>query len=101
MARMSRATDPKGLEMKEKSTDRRLGYRLSEVSGMSGIGLRTIQRRVAEGDLVAHRCGGIILVFEDDLNDWLSSFERVKPTAAASSTSTEFEDAAERLDGAA
>lgn len=90
--------------MREKSTDRRLGYRLSEVSDLSGIGLRTIQRRVAEGSLVAHRCGGIILVFEEDLTAWLSSFERVKPTASEAETnadSMEFEDAGERLDGAA
>ncbi|OCB56201.1 hypothetical protein A5722_15045 [Mycobacterium vulneris] len=90
--------------MKERSTGRRLGYRLSEVSDLSGIGLRTIQRRVAEGDLVAHRTGSIVVVFENDLNDWLSSFERVKPTATETETaqdSMEFEDAGEHLDGAA
>lgn len=90
--------------MKEKSTGRRLGYRLSEVSDLSGIGLRTIQRRVAEGDLVAHRTGSIVVVFEDDLTAWLNSFEQVKPTAADVETapnSTEFEDAVEHLDGAA
>lgn len=90
--------------MARKSTGRRLGYRLSEVSDLSGIGLRTIQRRVAEGDLVAHRCGGIILVFEDDLTAWLNSFERVKPTATEAEpapNSMEFDVSAERLDGAA
>ncbi len=71
---------------------------------MSGIGLRTVQRRVAEGALVAHRTGAIVVVFQEDLDEWLTSFERVKPTAAEAETapnSTEFEDTAERLDGAA
>lgn len=60
----------------------RVGYRLSEVSAMTGMGLRTIQRRVAEGELVAHRCGGVVLVFQEDLDNWLATFERVGGDAA-------------------
>ncbi|MGV0675722.1 helix-turn-helix domain-containing protein [Mycolicibacterium fortuitum] len=90
--------------MTGKTSRDRVSYRLNEVSGRTGIGLRTIQRRVAEGDLVAHRTGSIVVVFEDDLNDWLSSFERVKPATAEAETapnSMEFVDTTERLDGAA
>lgn len=60
----------------------RVGYRLSELSAMTGMGLRTIQRRVAEGELVAHRCGGVVLVFQEDLDSWLATFERVGGDAA-------------------
>ncbi|MBN7371110.1 helix-turn-helix domain-containing protein [Mycobacteroides abscessus] len=72
---------------------------------MSGIGLRTVQRRVAEGQLVAHRTGSIVVVFQEDLDEWLSGFERVKPAAAdvetdSVSVSMEF-DTPTRLDGAA
>lgn len=59
-----------------------MGYRLTEVSSMTGMGLRTIQRRVAEGELVAHRCGSVVLVFQEDLDNWLSTFERIGGDAA-------------------
>ncbi|WP_207544434.1 helix-turn-helix domain-containing protein [Mycolicibacterium fortuitum] len=82
-----------------------MSYRLSEVACMSGIGLRTVQRRVAEGALVAHRTGAIVVVFQEDLDEWLNGFERVKSTQLAeletAPNSMEFEGAAERLDGAA
>lgn len=58
---------------------RRVGYRLSEVAQMSGLGLRTVQRKVAEGDLVAHRCGKVVIVFPADLDAWLATFETVVP----------------------
>jgi len=57
----------------------RVGYRLSEVAAMSGLGLRTVQRRVADGDLVAHRCGKAVIVFPEDLTAWLATFETVVP----------------------
>ncbi len=81
-----------------------MSYRLNEVARMSGIGLRTVQRRVAEGQLVAHRTGSIVVVFQEDLDEWLSGFERVKPAAADVETapnSMEFGASAECLDGAA
>ncbi|PVA67800.1 DNA-binding protein [Mycobacteroides abscessus] len=105
MARTSSATEPKGLEVTGKTSRSRVSYRLSEVACMSGIGLRTVQRRVAEGQLVAHRTGSIVVVFQEDLDEWLSGFERVKPAAAdvetdSVSVSMEF-DTPTRLDGAA
>lgn len=63
-------------------SENRVGYRLSELSAMTGMGLRTIQRRVAEGELVAHRCGKVVVVFQEDLDSWLATFERVGGDAA-------------------
>ncbi len=77
------AHEPKGVGMAGVTPNtRRVGYRLSEVAEMSGLGLRTVQRRVAEGDLIAHRCGKAVLVFPDDLTAWLNTFETVVPGGA-------------------
>lgn len=74
------AHEPKGVGMAGVTpSTRRVGYRLNEVAEMSGLGLRTVQRRVAEGDLIAHRCGKVVLVFPDDLDAWLEAFETVVP----------------------
>lgn len=49
---------------------------------MEGVGLRTVERAVASGALVAHRCGKVVLVFEADLLAWEQSFVQVKGGAA-------------------
>ncbi|WP_283615073.1 helix-turn-helix domain-containing protein, partial [Mycolicibacterium poriferae] len=60
----------------------RRGYRLREIAGAYGIGLRTVQRAVADGELVAHRCGKVVLVTPADLAAWESTFQRVGGGAA-------------------
>ncbi|GAA4403518.1 helix-turn-helix domain-containing protein [Tsukamurella soli] len=57
--------------------DRRVGYRAREVAAMSGVGLRTVQRKIADGTLVAHRCGAAVLVYPEDLREWLDGLPRV------------------------
>lgn len=60
----------------------RRGWRLREVATAYGIGLRTVERAVASGALVAHRCGKVVLVFDADLKSWERSFVQVKGGAA-------------------
>ncbi|WP_062894964.1 helix-turn-helix domain-containing protein [Mycobacterium avium] len=60
---------------------RKLGYRLGEVSDATGLGLRTVQRKVANGEIVAHRCGKVVLVYEEDLRAFLDSLPTVRPAA--------------------
>lgn len=69
--------------MKQTNLLRRMGYRASEVAEVTGISLRTIQRRIADGTLVAHRCGGVVLVYPQDLQAWLDSMPTVVDGAAA------------------
>lgn len=69
--------------MKQTTLLRRMGYRASEVAEVTGISLRTIQRRIADGTLVAHRCGGVVLVYPEDLDAWLGSLPTVVDRAAA------------------
>lgn len=69
--------------MKQNNIVRRLGYRPRDVVEATGISLRTIQRRIADGTLVAHRCGGVVLVYPEDLDAWLGSLPRVVTGDAA------------------
>lgn len=62
---------------------RKVGYRPSEVADATGFSLRTIRRRIAEGDLVAHRCGSAVIVYPEDLDAWLNSLPRVATGSAA------------------
>lgn len=55
----------------------RKGYRLREIAEMYGMGLRTVERMVANGELVAHRCGKVVLVRAADLAEWEKGFEKV------------------------
>lgn len=61
---------------------RRRAYRLREVAAMEGVSLRTVERAVASGALVARRCGKVVLVFEADLRAWEQSFAQVKSGVA-------------------
>lgn len=49
---------------------------------MEGVSLSTVERAVAAGRLVAHRCGKVVLVFEADLIAWEQTFIQVKGGAA-------------------
>lgn len=60
----------------------RRGYRLREVAAMEGMGLRTVERAVADGRLAAHKCGKVVIVFEADLAAWEATFVQVKGGAA-------------------
>lgn len=62
---------------------RKVGYRPSEVADATGFSLRTIRRRIAEGDLVAYRSGAAIIVYPEDLEMWLRSLPRVATGDAA------------------
>ncbi|MBE5451244.1 DNA binding domain-containing protein [Mycobacteroides abscessus subsp. abscessus] len=73
----------KGYAVKQTTLLRKMGYRPSEVASATGISLRTIQRRIADGTLVAHRCGGVVLVYPEDLDAWLGSLPRVVTGDAA------------------
>ncbi|OBB53122.1 helix-turn-helix domain-containing protein [Mycolicibacterium fortuitum] len=69
--------------MTQSSLLRKVGYRPREVAAATGISLRTIQRRIAEGELVAHRCGGVVLVYPRDLQAWLDAMPTVVDGSAA------------------
>lgn len=69
--------------MKQANLLRRLGYRPSEIATSTGFSLRTIQRKVASGELVAHRCGSAVIVYPEDLDAWLNSLPRVATGSAA------------------
>lgn len=62
---------------------RKMGYRPSEVASATGFSLRTVQRRIADGELIAHRSGAAIIVYPEDLDAWLNSLPRVVTGSAA------------------
>lgn len=72
-----------GIEMKQNNIVRRLGYRPRDVVEATGISLRTVQRKIASGELVAHRCGGVVLVYPEDLQAWLDAMPTVVDGSAA------------------
>ncbi|GAB19439.1 hypothetical protein GOEFS_086_00080 [Gordonia effusa NBRC 100432] len=67
----------------KQSKGMRIGYRPAEIAAGTGFSLRTIQRKIADGELVAHRCGKAILVYPQDLDAWLDSLPTVVDGAAA------------------
>lgn len=69
--------------MKQNSMVRKLGYRPREVVEATGFSLRTVQRKIASGELVAHRCGSAVIVYPEDLEAWLGSLPRVATGSAA------------------
>ncbi|QQG95888.1 helix-turn-helix domain-containing protein [Mycobacteroides chelonae] len=69
--------------MKQNNIVRRLGYRPRDVVEATGFSLRTVQRKIASGELVAHRCGSAVIVYPEDLEAWLNSLPRVTAGSAA------------------
>ncbi|KAF0967253.1 MULTISPECIES: helix-turn-helix domain-containing protein [Mycobacteriales] len=69
--------------MKQNNIVRRLGYRPRDVVEATGFSLRTVQRKIASGELVAHRCGSAVIVYPEDLEAWLGSLPTVVDRAAA------------------
>lgn len=69
--------------MKQNNIMRRLGYRPRDVVEATGFSLRTVQRKIASGELVAHRCGSAVIVYPEDLEAWLGSLPTVVDRAAA------------------
>lgn len=59
------------------------GLSRREVAEQVGVSERTVRYAVARGDLVAHRCGRRVIVWERDLERWLSTWERVRVGGAA------------------
>lgn len=69
--------------MKQANLLRKMGYRPNEIAASTGFSLRTIQRKIADGELVAHRCGKAVLVYPEDLQRWLDSLPLVVDGDAA------------------
>lgn len=69
--------------MKQNNMVRKLGYRPREVVEATGFSLRTVQRKISSGELVAHRCGSAVVVYPEDLDAWLGSLPRVVTGSAA------------------
>jgi excisionase family DNA binding protein len=47
-------------------------YTIQEVAELLVVSTRTVRRWIANGDLIAHRPGGIIRIAEDDLRAFLA-----------------------------
>jgi excisionase family DNA binding protein len=47
-------------------------YTIQEVAELLVVSPRTVRRWIANGDLIAHRPGGIIRIAEDDLRAFLA-----------------------------
>ncbi|WP_237155713.1 helix-turn-helix domain-containing protein [Mycobacteroides abscessus] len=69
--------------MKRNNLLRKVGYRPREVVEATGFSLRTVQRKISSGELVAHRCGSAVIVYPEDLDAWLNSLPRVVTGSAA------------------
>ena len=54
--------------------ERKRLYFLPELSELLGVSVRTLQRLVAEGDIMARRLGGRIVVRGEDLLDGLPDY---------------------------
>lgn len=62
--------------------ERGRGLSRREVAARVGVSERTVRYAVARGDLVAHRCGARVIVWERDLERWVDGFEKVTGGAA-------------------
>jgi excisionase family DNA binding protein len=51
-------------------------FTIAEAAQMLRVGPRTVRRRIASGDLVAHRFGGCVRIAEADLRAFLAIHRR-------------------------
>jgi excisionase family DNA binding protein len=47
-------------------------FKIAEVAEIVEVTTRTVRRWLKSGDLVAHRFGGAVRIFEDDLRNFLN-----------------------------
>ena len=47
-------------------------YTIQEVAELLNVSHRTVRRWIANGDLIAHRVGGVVRIAEDDLRAFLA-----------------------------
>jgi excisionase family DNA binding protein len=59
----------------------RLTLRMPEVAEQLGVGLSTVQRWTASGQLVSVRVGGVVLITPADLDAFLASHREGKGVA--------------------
>ena len=51
-------------------------YSVEEVADLLGVSDKTVRRRIAGGELVAHRIGRQLRISEDDFNAYVASRRR-------------------------
>jgi hypothetical protein len=56
----------------------RVGFRANDIHGMTGVSRSQVRRLILEGQLVALKLDGIVLVTRESLERWLASAVEVK-----------------------